>query len=55
MLVNLLTNIAMNSAYTKARLPQLDRKIKQMEEELRDLKKERIRLKEESAKSRQKR
>jgi len=51
MLVNLLTNIEMNPAYTKARLPQLDRKIKQLEEELRDLKKERVRLKGESTKA----
>lgn len=40
----------MNQAYTKQRLIQLNRKIKQMEEELRDLKNERIRLKEESKK-----
>lgn len=44
----------MNPAYTKQRLTQLDRKIKQMEDELRDLKKERIRFKEESTKSRKK-
>jgi len=50
MLVNLLTNIAMNPPYTKARLAQVTRKIEQIEEELRDLKRMRVKLKGESAK-----